>query len=107
MPSIIATLRSGEVRQVEGLAGSSVKQVLMDGGVTEIDALTSCGGCASCGTCHVIVSAADAARVPPISQQEDDLLYVRDDRVETSRLACQLILTDALDGLRLTIPPEW
>lgn len=107
MPSIIATLRSGEVRQIEGPAGQSVKQVLMDGGVSEIDALTSCGGCASCGTCHVVVAAVDAQRLPPISPQEDDLLYVRDDRAETSRLACQLILTDALDGLRLTIPPEW
>jgi 2Fe-2S ferredoxin len=107
MPKLNVIMRSGERRTLEGTSGHSVKETLMKGGVSEINAITNCGGCCSCGTCHIYIEPADMARVPPMEGQEDDLLYIRDDRRENSRLACQVRLSDALDGLTVTVAPEW
>ena len=107
MPKIKVTTRAGELRLIEGQPGQSVKQALIDGGVDEINAITNCGGCCSCGTCHVYVDEGDMARVPPMQPQENDLLYIRDDRQANSRLSCQIRLTDELDGLAVTVAPEW
>ncbi|WP_395647699.1 2Fe-2S iron-sulfur cluster-binding protein [Terricaulis sp.] len=104
---INVTLRSGEQKAVEASPGQSLKAALMDGGAEEINALTSCGGCCSCGTCHVYVDERDLARLPAMSSQEDDLLYVRDDRRPNSRLACSVPLSEGMDGVRVTIAPEW
>lgn len=106
MPRLNVTTRAGEKRTIDGAAGQTVKESLIAGGVTEINAITNCGGCCSCGTCHVFLDAADLARVPPMESQEDDLLYSRDDRRATSRLSCQIRLTDKLDGLSVTVAPE-
>lgn len=107
MPRINVTLRSGETRVVEGRAGQSLKEALIAGGVEEIEAITSCGGCCSCGTCHVFIDPRDLGRLVPMQSQEDDLLNARDDRRPTSRLSCQVCLTDELDGLSVTVAPEW
>lgn len=106
MPILIVTMRSGEVRKIEGAVGQSLKEALLEGGIAEIEAITSCGGCGSCGTCHVVVEASQLGRLQPMGMQEDDLLYARSDRVESSRLACQVRLEATMDGLALTIPPE-
>jgi 2Fe-2S ferredoxin len=68
--------------------------------------LALCGGCCSCATCHVHVDPDFAALLPPMSEDENDLLDSSDHRNETSRLSCQIHLTAALDGLRVTIAPE-
>jgi len=104
MPEIIVTLREGSERRIETRAGLSVMEVIRNAGVDEIQAL--CGGCAACCTCHVYVDPEMLARVPAMSEQEDDLLDSSDVRTERSRLACQIELTDALNGLRVTIAPE-
>jgi 2Fe-2S ferredoxin len=107
MPLINVTKRSGETLSIEASAGSSLKDALMDGGVEEINAVTSCGGCCSCGTCHVFIDPADWPRLPGMQSQEDDLLYAQDQRRATSRLACQISVTDQLDELKVTVAPEW
>lgn len=107
MPIINVTTRSGETRTIEANAGSSLKDALMDGGVEEINAVTSCGGCCSCGTCHVFIDATDLPRLAGMESQEDDLLYAQDGRQPTSRLACQIKVTEQLDGLKVTVAPEW
>ena len=107
MPRLNVIMRSGERRSIEGAAGESVKDALIAAGITEINAITNCGGCCSCGTCHIYLDPADLARVPPMQSQEDDLLYIRDDRRENSRLSCQVRLADELDGLTVTVAPEW
>ena len=68
--------------------------------------LALCGGCCSCATCHVYVDPAFADSLPAMSEDENDLLDSSDHRNDTSRLSCQVVLTDALDGLRVTIAPE-
>lgn len=92
------------MRTLEGRVGASLMQVLRDGGVDGILAL--CGGCRSCGTCHVHVDPAFAARLPPQSEEEVEILDGSLHRTERSRLSCQIPCVAGLDGLRLQIPPE-
>lgn len=79
-------------------------EVIRDGGSDELLAL--CGGCLSCATCHVHVDSDFVALLPKMSDDEDDLLASSDHRNERSRLSCQIPMTDALSGLRVTIAPE-
>ncbi|HKR87708.1 MAG TPA: 2Fe-2S iron-sulfur cluster-binding protein [Phenylobacterium sp.] len=104
MISITVTERTGAERQLNVEAGKSLMEAIRDAGIDELLAL--CGGCCSCATCHVIVDPAFADALPPISQDEDDLLDSSSHRDATSRLACQVPLEERLDGLRVRIAPE-
>ncbi len=104
MPRLIVVNREGEERTVEGDAGLSVMEVIRENGFDELLAL--CGGCCSCATCHVHVDPAFADALPPMSDDENDLLDSSDHRDDTSRLSCQIALTDALDGLKVRIAEE-
>ncbi len=104
MPKLVVVNRAGEEKTVEASAGLSVMEVIRDSGFDEMLAL--CGGCCSCATCHVYVDPAFAGAVEPMSEDENDLLDSSDHRNETSRLSCQIHLTDALDGLKVTIAQE-
>ncbi|MFN3423713.1 MAG: 2Fe-2S iron-sulfur cluster-binding protein [Novosphingobium meiothermophilum] len=104
MPKIVVVNRAGEEKTVEADAGLSLMEAIRDNGFDELLAL--CGGCCSCATCHVYVDPAFADKVAPMSEDENDLLDSSDHRNETSRLSCQVQLSAALDGLRVTIAPE-
>ena len=104
MPKLIVVNRDGAEQTVEGDKGLSVMEVIRDHGFDELLAL--CGGCCSCATCHIYVDPAFADVLPKMSEDENDLLDSSDHRNETSRLSCQVVLNDALDGLRVTIAPE-
>ncbi|MBB4615268.1 MAG: 2Fe-2S iron-sulfur cluster-binding protein [Novosphingobium sp.] len=104
MPKIVVVNRAGEEKTVEADAGLSVMEAIRDNGFDELLAL--CGGCCSCATCHVYIDPAFADKVAPMSEDENDLLDSSDHRNETSRLSCQVQLTSALEGLRVTIAPE-
>ncbi len=104
MPKLIVVTREGEEREIIGEAGLSVMEVIRDAGIDEILAL--CGGCCSCATCHVHVDPDFAAKLKPMSLDEDDLLDSTSDRDEFSRLSCQIELTDGLDGLKVRIAEE-
>ena len=64
----------------------------------------SCEGSMACSTCHVIVAKEDFERLPPASEEEDDLLDLAAHVTRTSRLACQLTLTADLDTLTVKMP---
>ncbi len=104
MPKLIVTLRDGEEREIEGSAGLSVMEVIRDAGIDEILAL--CGGCCSCATCHIHVDPEFAAKLPAITEDENDLLDSSSSRDDTSRLSCQLPFDDSLDGLKVRIAEE-
>ncbi len=104
MPKLIVVTREGEEREIIGEAGLSVMEVIRDAGIDEILAL--CGGCCSCATCHVHVDPDFAAKLPPVSADEDDLLDSTSHRDAFSRLSCQIDMTDALDGLKVRIAAE-
>jgi ferredoxin len=65
----------------------------------------ACEGVMACSTCHVLVAEDDFARLPPASEEEEDLLDLAAHAGRTSRLACQIVLTDQLDILRVRMPP--
>ena len=104
MPKLIVVTREGEEREIDAEAGLSVMEVIRDAGIDEILAL--CGGCCSCATCHVHVDPDFAAKLKPMSEDENDLLDSTSDRDAFSRLSCQIDMTDALDGLKVRIAAE-
>jgi len=92
-----------EVREVETTAGERLLEVAQnDGQPLE----GTCEGQMACSTCHVIIAPEDFDRLPPALEEEEDMLDLATGATRMSRLACQIILTDALDGLRVHIPPE-
>ena len=64
----------------------------------------ACEGVMACSTCHVIVDAEDFAKLPPASEEEEDLLDLASHASRTSRLACQIILTGDMESLSVRIP---
>jgi 2Fe-2S ferredoxin len=104
MPKLIVVTREGDEREIEGETGLSVMEVIREAGIDELLAL--CGGCCSCATCHVHVDPAYADRLPDMSDDENELLAISDDRAADSRLSCQIQFTAALDGMTVTIAKE-
>ncbi|MEZ5709562.1 MAG: 2Fe-2S iron-sulfur cluster-binding protein [Blastomonas sp.] len=104
MPKLIVVSRDGEEKSIDADSGLSVMEAIRDNGFDELLAL--CGGCCSCATCHVHVDAAWADKLPAMSEDENDLLDSSDHRNESSRLSCQIEMTDALDGLKVVIAAE-
>ncbi|GGD56905.1 2Fe-2S iron-sulfur cluster binding domain-containing protein [Erythrobacter arachoides] len=104
MPKLTVVTREGTESTLDVASGLTVMEAIRDNGFDELLAL--CGGCCSCATCHVHVDAAFADRLPPMSEDEDDLLDSSDHRDATSRLSCQIPFTDALDGLKVRIAEE-
>ena len=103
MPKLTVVTRNGAETELDGKSGVSVMEVIRDNGIDEMLAL--CGGCCACATCHVYVDGPAAAKLAPVSADENDLLDSSDHRQEGSRLACQLTLSDDIDGLRVIIAP--
>jgi len=64
----------------------------------------ACEGVMACSTCHVIVDAEDFEKLPPATEEEEDLLDLAAHATRTSRLACQIILTEDLDSLNIRVP---
>lgn len=104
MPRVIITTRNGEAVSLDVAANGTLMEAIRDNGINELQAV--CGGCCSCATCHVYIDPAFADRIPAITEDEDGLLDGSMHRNSTSRLSCQIRLTDALNGLRATVAPE-
>ena len=104
MPKLIVVDRAGVEKTIEAQTGLTLMEAIRDNGFDELLAL--CGGCCSCATCHVYVDPAFADKLPPMSEDENDLLESSDHRNETSRLSCQVALTAELDGLKVSIAAE-
>ena len=104
MVIINVTTRDGRTRAIEGASGRSLMENLRAGGIEEILAL--CGGCCSCATCHVQIGEEWLGALPPMSEEEDDLLATSGERHANSRLSCQILFTPALDGIELTVAAQ-
>ena len=93
---------TGERTEVEATAGESIMRIALNAGISGL--VAECGGCLSCATCHCYVEGDLAARVPAPSEEEavmvDCALHVR----ENSRLSCQIVYTEDLDGIEIGIP---
>ena len=104
MPVIQVTSRDGSTAAVSAENDISLMENLKAAGNTEVLAL--CGGCASCGTCHVHVAPEWIERLPPMGEDEEEMLSLAPYRTEASRLSCQITVTDELEGLAITVAPE-
>lgn len=85
-------------------AGDTVMDVALDNNVPGI--LGQCGGGCTCSTCHCWVEARWLSRLPEQHQDELDLLEYVDGRTPASRLACQVEVTEALDGIEVRLPRQ-
>jgi 2Fe-2S ferredoxin len=103
MPKITFIQFDGDRRDVDASAGTSVMQAATRNGVAGIDA--ECGGACACATCHVYVDSAWRERVGPAQDGEADMLeFALDVDPDRSRLSCQITISDALDGLIVSLP---
>jgi 2Fe-2S ferredoxin len=100
---IHVTDQAGEQHELEGLDGWRVMEVIRDWG---LNIKAECGGACSCATCHVWVDEEWFSKLREPSDDEEDLLYSTLDKKPTSRLSCQILLSDALDGLTVTLAPS-
>jgi 2Fe-2S ferredoxin len=102
MAKITYIAADGTVTEVEAGNGLSVMQAAVSNGVPGI--VAECGGACSCATCHVHVAPEWYVRlVPPADMEKQMLEFVVDPR-DTSRLGCQIKITDELDGLVVHTP---
>ena len=94
----------GERRQeVDAPAGSVLLDVAQGAG-QPLEG--TCEGQMACSTCHVIVDAGDFAKLPRASEDEEDMLDLAFGLTRTSRLGCQIVITEELDGLVVSLPRE-
>ena len=101
MPKMVFVERNGAPREVDAPNGLSVLEIAHKHG---IDIEGACEGSLACSTCHVVVDAAWFAKLAKPTEDEEDMLDLAFELQETSRLGCQLIMTDALDGLVVKLP---
>lgn len=102
MPKIIFTSADGATETVcEAPVGLSVLEVAHK---NNIDLEGACEGSLACSTCHVIVEEDFYERLPEATEEEEDMLDLAFGLTHTSRLGCQLRVTEELDGIRLRLP---
>ena len=104
MTKIYVTLLDGTKREFTAASGQSLMEALRNNGVDDLMAI--CGGMMSCATCHIYLDTGDSEKVEPRTSGEQDVLEMSSHLRETSRLSCQIPLTDGLDSLHLEIAPE-
>lgn len=102
MPQIVLISHEGERFEVEATSGTSLMQAAVDNNIPGI--LGECGGACACATCHVHIDAEWQARLTAAEELEGEMLIGAIDPDEHSRLACQIKLTDELDGLTVRMP---
>jgi ferredoxin len=94
--------RDGTVHATEAAAGTTLLAAAQS---ADQPLEGTCDGDMACATCHVLIDPADFDRLPRASAAEEDMLDLAYATTRTSRLACQITLTAALDGLTVRIPP--
>lgn len=105
MPKITATDHEGKAHVLEASAGDMLMESLRDADLVE----ATCGGAASCGTCHVYVGNDWLDKTGERTEDEGYMLESLEEHVEikeSSRLACQVQISDEHDGLALEIAPQ-
>jgi 2Fe-2S ferredoxin len=104
MPTIHVTDRTGTAHTVQVDNGLTLMEPLreLDDGIEAL-----CGGMCSCATCHVFITPEWFSKLTAVHSDEQELLESTENfRSGQSRLACQVKVTDAINGIRLTVAPE-
>jgi 2Fe-2S ferredoxin len=101
MPKIVFIEKDGNRKEVEAPNGVSVMEIAH---MYNIDLEGACGGSLACSTCHVIVDAAWFGKLDEPTEAEEDMLDLAFGLTHTSRLGCQIIMSEKLDGLVVGLP---
>ena len=104
MPRLIFIEPGGARHQIEAPSGLSVMQVAR---MHDLGIEGTCDGSIACATCHVIVAPEHASRLGAASAEEEDMLDLATGVRPTSRLGCQIVMTEELDGLTVHLPEAW
>lgn len=103
MGFIVVTDREGRTQELEAVEGWRVMELLRD---HKVGIEGTCGGAAACATCHVVIDEEWAGRLPEPREEELAMIDQIPRIFPTSRLSCQIIWDDTLNGLKLTIPRD-
>ena len=95
--------RDGNKHELEGDPNSTLMEILRD---ADLDIEAACGGCCACATCHVYINDKWLEKISPKDDDEESMLDQAFDVRNTSRLSCQISLSDELDGIELEIAKE-
>jgi ferredoxin, 2Fe-2S len=101
MPRMTFITAAGERQEIEAPSGLSVMEIAR---MHDLGIEGACEGSVACATCHVIVDAAYAGRLDEASAEEEEMLDLALGVQPTSRLGCQIVLTEDLDGLTVRLP---
>ena len=104
MPKITYIDYQGNSKTVEVENGLSVMEGAVQNEITGIDA--DCGGSMACATCHVYVEEKWLNKIPKAEEAEVDMIDMAYEPKKNSRLSCQIIVSDELDGLEITTPAK-
>ena len=104
MPKITYKDKLGNSKTLEVEKGLSVMEGAIQNNVPGIDA--DCGGSMACATCHVYVEEKWLDKLPKLEEGEIDMIDMAFEPKKNSRLSCQLIITDEMDGLEVTTPEK-
>lgn len=102
MPKVIFVDHEGNRREIEAKKGTTVMEAAVQNLVPGIDA--DCGGACACATCHVYVDQEWFGKLKARDDMEESMLDFAEDVKDTSRLSCQIQMTDELDGIVVTTP---
>jgi len=102
MAAVTFVSHDGEKHEAPLDEGCSLMQVATNNAIAGIDG--DCGGEAACGTCHVIVDPTWADKVGPSGPEEEEMLSMNPERQATSRLSCQIKISESWDGLTVQLP---
>ena len=101
MPKMTFIEKDGNKTEVDAPLGLSLMEISHKHG---IDIEGACGGCLACATCHVSVDPKWIDKTDAIEEDEEDMLDLAFDLTKTSRLCCQIIMTEELDGIVVALP---
>ena len=104
MPKITYVEHGGSEHVVEVSTGLTVMEGARDNNIPGIDA--DCGGSMACATCHVYVDDKWFDKIPKAEDAENDMIDMAFEPKKNSRLSCQIIVNDELDGLEVTTPEK-
>ena len=102
MPTITFIQPDGEAIEVDAIEGETVMETAMGNAVDGI--LADCGGACSCATCHGYVDEAWLDKLPEMDDAEESMVEFAIDRKPNSRLTCQLVVSEELDGMVIRLP---
>jgi ferredoxin, 2Fe-2S len=102
MPKVTFITHDGEQYDVQAEAGTTLMHAAIDNSVPGI--IAECGGACACGTCHCYVDESQIGLLPEPQQDEQDMIECVLDPQDNSRLSCQVVLTDEMDGLKVNLP---